>query len=187
MQTTCSLGCETFLDVDSICDGCAAKRSVLNIVVAKPPQMPRLRARRVSEAAEADRALDDAMGDGRPTVRVQHGGSVANAYRYPAETETLVTVAFPDGRVVQFHGRRRANKVTTAWAGAAWDGRYSAATPKMRLARIASRYEWIGRAMAVLEAHDVARKDGVRACTPEALVARDYRLSTTPTSLRSAS
>jgi hypothetical protein len=44
---------------------------------------------------------------------VEHGGTVANAYNYPAVTDAVVAVAFADlDVVVIWAGELRANKVT---------------------------------------------------------------------------
>jgi len=69
-----------------------------------------------------------------PIIVVTHGGDVQGAYGYPAETEAIVTVAFPSGDVVQWGCRLRANGVTHGgilaeclgdWARPYADGRYS--------------------------------------------------------------
>lgn len=47
-----------------------------------------------------------------PFIQIAHGGDVAGSYGYPAQTEAIVTVAFPNGDVVQWGCRLRANGVT---------------------------------------------------------------------------
>lgn len=64
---------------------------------------------------------------GEPQIEVWHGGSVAGAYRYPAETGAAVVVGLPSGHVI-FHRRqaaRSAKGVTAAAAaGAVWPSAY---------------------------------------------------------------
>jgi hypothetical protein len=139
-------------------------KSPITNVTASDPQLPRLRVRRVAEGTIAELAVAAAVEAGRPAIRADHGGGVANAYRYPAETETLVTVAFPDGRVVQWHGRAPANKVTRTFAGDLFDGRCG----KER--RALSRARWIRDAIEALCA----------AGNEAALVERDRLIATTP-------
>ena len=66
------------------------------------------------------------------SLRCGHGGSVANAYRYPADTEAALGLASPAGLVVVWMARLPANKVTLGGAAnaclpgtrALFDGRY---------------------------------------------------------------
>lgn len=81
-----------------------------NIVVFIEPVRPRLRERRVEPCIEETAA--EARRLGRWRFHVQNGGSVANAYRYPADTEVALVIAAPDGRVAMGYGRTRANNVT---------------------------------------------------------------------------
>lgn len=64
------------------------------------------------EIALAAAAARHAVETGRVAIHVRHGGGVAYAYAYPAETEGVVVVAFPDGRAAVWCGRLPANKVT---------------------------------------------------------------------------
>ena len=61
--------------------------------------MRRLVVRRVDEEATAKRALMLAHDIGGPAIITRHGGTVANKYGYPATTEAVTAVAWPDGRV----------------------------------------------------------------------------------------
>lgn len=94
----------------------------------------RLRERRVNETAIAQWGARTAKKAGTSKVDVRHGGEVSNGYDFPAETECLVSVALPDGRVCQWGARVPANKVTYSgvlaaclgdWARPIRDPRYS--------------------------------------------------------------
>lgn len=146
----------------------------LIIVTASAPQNPRLRVRRVDEQLIAELALTRAVEKRRPIIRADHGGGVANGYGYRAETETLVTVAFPDGRVVQWHGRAPANKVTLTFAGDLFDKRCGEDRKNRSLG------DWLGRAVAVLERKDVCHPRGR---TDTAQVRADWAEATTPQTL----
>lgn len=74
----------------------------------------RLRVRQVDEHHVADYVLTASHVLGAPEVYVHHGGGVANAYNYPAVTEGIVSVGFPDGSLVQWGARLSANKVTNS-------------------------------------------------------------------------
>jgi hypothetical protein len=105
------------------------------IEIVKPPTTPRLRVRRVDFDAEA--FSREATAAQTWLYYATHGGSVANAYKYPAATEAVVAIASPDGRVAVWHDRARANKVTLCGAATAatndqaaamlWDDRRSKA------------------------------------------------------------
>jgi len=82
----------------------------------------RLRVRRVSEKALANRAITLAMEKGRAVILADHGGGVANKYGYPAETEGVVVVGYPDGTAVGKVVRLPANKVTLSGVFAAISG-----------------------------------------------------------------
>jgi len=95
----------------------------------------RLRHRRVHELgvlAEAEKLL--AGGGEYPIVTTAHGGAVAHAYGWPAETEVAVVVLLEPEVAILFGGRVRANAVTAAGAAVAatriglvrglYDGRY---------------------------------------------------------------
>lgn len=64
--------------------------------------------------AKAAAVLATARKHGTIQVCVYCGGSVANKYGYPAETEGAVVIAHPDGRVLVRVRRLPANKVTDA-------------------------------------------------------------------------
>lgn len=83
----------------------------------------RLRTRRVDEMGVCQGAVLRAQETGEPYCSCVHGGGVANAYGYPAETEAVVAVGFSDGVCVYACRRTSANKVTDAGAAdAAWGG-----------------------------------------------------------------
>jgi hypothetical protein len=73
----------------------------------------RLIVRRVDEMALAEKALSTALARHDLYVTVAHGGSVANNYGYPAETEGALAIATPNLCVV-YVNRLPANKVTEA-------------------------------------------------------------------------
>lgn len=113
---------------------------------------PRLRVRRVDEKAVIGCARADARTSGKPVIQVGHGGDVANAYKWPAETETILVVAFPNGDVWGEVNRVPANKVTLAGAAEAaipearplFDGRYGKAKKdKARGQVLAAVREWL--------------------------------------------
>ena len=107
--------------------------------------------------------MDAALEKKRVAIRAAHGGSVANSYGYKAETETLVTVAFPLGYVVQWHDRANANKVTFAWAGDLFDKRCGKARKKT------SRQDWITKALQAIREKDPVLADLVEANSPNTL------------------
>jgi hypothetical protein len=76
----------------------------------------RLIARRVNEETLAEDARRKAQDSGEWQVLCCHGGSVANAYKYPADTEAALAVASPAGFVVVWMARLPANKVTKSGA-----------------------------------------------------------------------
>lgn len=84
------------------------------IRVITEPQKPRLRVRRVEPG------FDHLVTQARGTwlFHVEHGGEVANAYRWPAETEVVVVIIAPNGRGAAWFGRARANNVTQRSAAA---------------------------------------------------------------------
>lgn len=92
------------------------------------------RARTRCTSSHLDELRAEAREKGRPITYVSHGGGVANAYKYPAETEGRVEVAFPDGAAVTWLTTLPANKVTLSGVLSscgldhrACDARYSAA------------------------------------------------------------
>ena len=74
----------------------------------------RLRVRRVSEASLAGEAVQKAKESKRAWIMVDNGGSVANKYGYPADTEGVVSVGFPDGSSWTKVVRLPANKVSSS-------------------------------------------------------------------------
>jgi hypothetical protein len=72
----------------------------------------RLRARRIDEDALVAQVKQSALSKNDWSVHVVNGGGVANAYKYPAETEAALAVSDPQGNVVLWLARLPANKVT---------------------------------------------------------------------------
>lgn len=81
----------------------------ITIEIEKPI---RLRVRRVNENSIVAEAIAAAKEKGRPVIFARHGGSVANKYGYPAETEGAVCIAWPDGSARVSIVRLPANKVS---------------------------------------------------------------------------
>ena len=110
----------------------------------------RLRARRVDEQDVADRACAKfTAGDRFSPIEVQHGGGVANAYKYPAETECVLAVAVSPTVAVVWARRKPANKVSLA----------GAAGPEFRDvfdARVSPERREAARLRLLCEAHLVA-------------------------------
>jgi hypothetical protein len=93
----------------------------------------RLRTRRIDEKEEARQAALVANFLQEIIYLVNHGGSVSGNYGHPAETEGLVTIAFPNGYVYQKGARLSASNPTKSgviaaclgdWARAAVDPRH---------------------------------------------------------------
>jgi hypothetical protein len=82
----------------------------------------RLRERRVNEKWVADHRQGAAVLFGETMIDVTHGGAVSGRYGHAAETEGLVTVAFPNGDVVQFGARLNASNATRSGVLAACVG-----------------------------------------------------------------
>lgn len=74
----------------------------------------RLRVRRIYEENFLEETINRAKEKGCEVVRSTHGGSVANAYAYPADTEGMIAVGFPDGSGWAEVVRLPANKVSHA-------------------------------------------------------------------------
>jgi hypothetical protein len=72
----------------------------------------RLIVRRVNEKALALDVCRESLASEEWVVRCIHGGSVANAYRSPADTEAALALASPAGLVIVWMARLPANKVT---------------------------------------------------------------------------
>jgi hypothetical protein len=72
----------------------------------------RCRVRRINEQEFIREALSRAKEKNKPSIRVAHGGGVANKYSYPANTEALTVVAFPNGSFWARVTKIPANKVT---------------------------------------------------------------------------
>lgn len=79
----------------------------------------RLRERRLDEERIAKNRKAAAVLFGETLIDVVHGGAVSGRYGHRAETEALVTVAFPNGDVVQFGARINASNATRSGALAA--------------------------------------------------------------------
>lgn len=75
-------------------------------------QKPRLRVRKIDESFIITNAIKDSKRKNIPVIHVRHGGTVANKYGYPAETECLMVVAFPCGDYCAYSSRIPANKAT---------------------------------------------------------------------------
>jgi len=82
------------------------------IVTPRPFTGRRLRVRRVDEEGFAEYVRERALKSGEWVVDVDHGGSVANSYGYPAQTECVLAVSDPLGITVFWCSRVPANKVT---------------------------------------------------------------------------
>lgn len=79
----------------------------------------RLRVRKANVEAVISIVRDDALKRKDWSFYSSHGGSVANKYGYPAETEVVFAAGDPSGNVVVFCERLPANKVTLGGAAAA--------------------------------------------------------------------
>lgn len=82
----------------------------------------RLRTRRLDEKKIAGHRAASARLFDEVIIDVTHGGAVSGRYGHEAETEALVTVAFPNGDVVQFGDRLNASKATRSGVLAACIG-----------------------------------------------------------------
>jgi hypothetical protein len=100
----------------------------------------RLRTRRIDEKEEAKQAALAANFLQEIVYLVNHGGSVSGKYGHPAETEGLVTVAFPNGYIYQRGARLSASNPTKSgviaaclgdWARPVVDPRYDDAKKKI--------------------------------------------------------
>lgn len=96
----------------------------------------RRRVRRIDEDTIAEVTAMTCVSRGEDYITADHGGSVANKYGYPAQTECAITVALRAERMVlQWCDRAPANKVTYSGVARAclgsmcphasdiWDGR----------------------------------------------------------------
>lgn len=118
------------------------------VIYAGRDTLKRLRVRRVDEVALAARAREAAVAQGKWKILIQHGGGVANAYKYPADTEAALAVASPTGCVVVWMNRLPANKVTLGGAAskclpgsrALFDDRYGETAKEAARKRIQSRH-----------------------------------------------
>jgi len=120
---------------------------------------PRVTARVVDLQLFADRTARQAVERGQPVVVTTTGGSVANKYGYPAETDAVLCVAFPDGRAILWATRIAANKSTLSGAagaaapralGAVWqlfDGRCKIGLDEIRATAIAAAERLFNEAM----------------------------------------
>ncbi len=78
----------------------------------------RLRVRRINEQSFAASSIANAT-PGKWAADTRTGGSVANKYGYPADTEGALAVVTPEGHCVVWIARLPANKVTSRGAAAA--------------------------------------------------------------------
>src|SRR5437870_2433786 len=93
---------------------------IVNPLPADPPTSRRT-ARRIPESAmilAILRSFATSVRTQAPDVRAEHGGTVPNAYRYPASTQTLTVATDPRGRAVVHSGEIPANKATVRGASA---------------------------------------------------------------------
>lgn len=95
-------------------------------LVTAEPGGRRLRVRAVSVAGAVASAREKALAEKKWKAVCYDGGGVANSYGYSAQTECVLAVSDPRGRVVAWFCRRPANKVT---AGGAAAGCFSPARP----------------------------------------------------------
>ncbi len=86
--------------------------SVISRTVRIVSNPTRLRVRRVNEKSILNSVIAAAEAEGRPKIHATHGGGVANSYGYPADTEGVVAVGFPDGSGWVKVARLPANKVS---------------------------------------------------------------------------
>ena len=138
-------------------------------VIAAPDPLDgsRVRTRRVTWSEYHSQELaKKARASGGWHFHVEHGGAVANAYKYPATTSTLLAVASPEGMVVVWYGTLiNANKASlcgaanacVAGAGDLFDGRTGKARKERarELLRTAHR-EVFTRDQILSIAHDAA-------------------------------
>lgn len=85
----------------------------MKLVIVRLPKLPRLRARRV--AFDADAALElgrEAQEAGEWRYYADYGGSVANSYKYYAETEAVCAIAAPTGVIAVWFGRANASRAS---------------------------------------------------------------------------
>ena len=135
----------------------------------------RLRVRRIDEAAIA---ADVSYTDGKWHAQVTDGGSVANAYKYPADTEAALAVCDPAGRVIVWMARLPANKVTRGGAANAclrgacdlFDGRYQGDSDTCTRRR-QNAWKAIKRAFRYEVARRTVAGDAITRLAPEALTA----------------
>lgn len=104
----------------------------------------RLRVRRVDEISWAQSVAEQALESDDWFADVIHGGGVANAYGYPAETECVLALSDPFGNVIVWCARAPANSVTergaaeacVAGSGALFDGRVRSCLRKQEALQI---------------------------------------------------
>ncbi len=89
------------------------------LVVIPTPLSSRVRKRRVATPMSGhwDGDSREATATGAWVIDCEIGGTVANAYRYAALTECVVSAAAPDGRVALWYATIPANKATRRGAG----------------------------------------------------------------------
>ena len=132
------------------------------ITIIEDHRNPRQRTRLVALEHMAKIASHRATKSGAPVTDCEHGGTVANAYNYPASTEAVVVVAFPSGQVAVWTATIPANKATLSgaavaclgdWVRPVWDNRYPVGHPR----EVEAENELVRRAAHLIGApHDEA-------------------------------
>lgn len=79
----------------------------------------RLKVRRVDEVRVGEAARKRSLEKRVWCVELDHGGSVANKYGYPASTECALALSDPNGLTVVWLSRAPANKITMRGAAEA--------------------------------------------------------------------
>lgn len=83
------------------------------VVIIRHPRLPRLRTRRVSfDDESAVRLGQEAVAANAWRYYADHGGDVAKAYKWYAETEAVVAIASPIGVVVVWYARANAARAS---------------------------------------------------------------------------
>lgn len=108
---------------------------VLEVKLMTPRYDGRARARRIDPDEVARRVGTDAVVYHKWLAACRHGGTVPTSYAYPAQTECVVAVSDPYGRVVVWTAWIRAHEATLGGAAnaclkgcrAIWDARCGAA------------------------------------------------------------
>lgn len=83
------------------------------VVIPRHPKLPRLRTRRVAFDTESALKLgQEAVAADAWRYYADHGGDVAKAYKWYAETEAVVAIASPIGVVAVWYARANAARVS---------------------------------------------------------------------------